>query len=762
MTSDQFPAGPGNRGLAPGDGARGLQANLLNRIAQDRGDGDGGSDAASDRPAIAGDVSAQLAHLAELWQLVPKGHAAAMRARNPADMSPGPASIEREAELLGLSVSFRQARPAALSAADMPCIVLLHGGSGCLLVACDAGSVMADGERGRRRIDMAELASRSTGAVLLVRPAVAISDNTEAGPHGEPSGAAQRQNPAMPARALVRAVTAALRGQRPLLAQLIVASVVINLFSMLLPLFSMAVFDRVIPHAAMETLWALALGIALALLLEFALRQARLRLFDAVGQSISQSLQGRIVSRLLGARTEDLPRGSGAAVQPLQDLDQMALLAPQLVIGLFVDLPFFVVLVGLIAFIAGPVAFAPVIGALILLTMHLVSHRLAHRALDEHSGFQRRQQQLVIDSASAQERIRITGAAEHVLARWDVAADAAGFAAHLTRYWHGLAAQGGAILVQAVMVVTLVAGVYRIEAALMTIGALSASVLLVNRAMMPISVATSLVFRALQLLQTATPITGILNARMEAGGDQRHVPAGSINGQIDAAGLTFSYPGEQRQSLRNISLSIRPGERVGIIGKAGCGKSTLLRLLVRLYEAENGRLCLDGRDIRQFDPRTIRQAIGYMPQDTHLMDATLEHNLTLGLDTVPHCELERVGKLSGVHDFASLHPSGYSLQVGPGGMRLSGGERQAVALARALLGSPKTLVLDEPTAAFDNTAEARLIVELRQHLAETGLIIATHRLPLLALVDRIIWMDGGRIVADGPKSEIFAKFGIAA
>ncbi|MGL4441605.1 MAG: ATP-binding cassette domain-containing protein, partial [Bosea sp. (in: a-proteobacteria)] len=224
----------------------------------------------------------------------------------------------------------------------------------------------------------------------------------------------------------------------------------------------------------------------------------------------------------------------------------------------------------------------------------------------------------------------------------------------------------------------------------------------------------------------------------------------------------FSYPGEQRQSLRNISLSIQPGEKVGIIGKAGCGKSTLLRLLLRLYEVETGRLCLDGRDIRQFDPRILRQAISYMPQDTQLMDGTLEHNLTLGLDHVPAGDLERICMLTGLHDFAAAHPSGLSLQVGPGGMRLSGGERQAVALSRALMGRPKVVILDEPTAAFDNTSEAKLIGELRQHLGSTGLIVATHRLPVLALVDRIIWMDGGRIVADGPKAEIFAKFGIAA
>jgi ATP-binding cassette subfamily C protein LapB len=736
-----------------------------------------------------GPVFENLRRIAAIWHLTPPEHArpagrAFHRAGEgrsdpvpPSSPSPGPASIAVEAERLGLDVSFRQCSVASLGDDDLPCLVLLNSGQSRLVLSRAGSDVLVvDGEDGQTRIIARQLAESASGTIVVARPATGrhgsgqtqedSQDLARGSGKGSDASSAMLAAPAMSPQAavtmLMRSMASALSGQKPLLIQLVMASVIINLFGMLLPLFSMAVFDRVIPHAAMETLWALALGVGLALGLEVALRHARLKLFDAVGQSVAHAMQGRLMSRLLGGRLDDLPGGSAAMVQPMNDLDAMSHLAPHLLISFLVELPFFVVLVVLIASIAGPVALAPLIGAILMVALHVLGHHMARASHGQQSGHVRKQQQLLIDGISGAERIRITGAGPFLLARWDVASDAAGFAAHQARYWSGLAAQASGTLVQAVVVASIIIGVYRIDAALMTIGALSASILLVNRAMMPISIATGLLFRALQVLQSAAPVASLMQAPLEKGGEQRAVAAQDIEGRIEARQLCFSYPGEARQALSEISFAIRPGERVGIIGKAGCGKSTLLRLLVRLHEAQSGRLSLDGRDIRQFDPQALRRAIGYMPQDAHLCDGSLEDNLAMGLGRVDRADLDRVARISGVQAFASQHPSGFSLPVGPGGQRLSGGERQAVSLARALMGAPCLLLLDEPTAALDNTAEARVIAELGKELGGTGLIVATHRLPVLALTDRIIWMDNGRIVADGPKADIFARFGLAA
>jgi ATP-binding cassette subfamily C protein LapB len=545
------------------------------------------------------------------------------------------------------------------------------------------------------------------------------------------------------------------------LRQLAIASLLINLSGLLLPLFSMAVFDRIIPHSAMETLWALALGVTAALLLELALRNARLKLFDAVGQSTSQGLQGLAMSKLLHAPVSDLPAQSGAAVQPLHELDQLAMLTPQLIVSLAVDVPFFVLLMILIGSIGGPVVIAPLVGMFLLVLLHALAHVMAHRSALAHGGLTRRLQQFAIDGVAAQERIRLTGSGPRMLACFEQTADETGYAAHRARYWHGLAAQGSAVVTQLVIVITIVIGVFRIESAAMTIGALSACILLVNRSMMPISIATGMTFRLVQILQSSGALAGILNLKPEAGGDRSLSEAGEISGHLSLQQVNFRYPGETQTALSNVSFTMKPGERIGIIGKAGCGKSTLLRLIARLYEPDDGRLRLDHRDIRQFDPGLVRRAIAYMPQDAQLIDGTLDENLTLGLAAVDKAMFARIATVCGVHGFASRHPEGYSLQVGPGGRRLSGGERQCVSLARALMGSPKIVMLDEPTAALDNMLEAKIVADIAGIIGDSGLIVATHRLPALELVDRIIWIEDGRIIADGPKAELFQRLGLS-
>ena len=718
---------------------------------------------------------ADLRRLASIWRTQNPAHAGEDGSgvvTSPADtpdlpaLVPGPAAMAAAAEQVGFECISEQRDVLALQAADFPLIALMNKGGSRLFLSLEPGGhyrlACHDNDRDQdRSIPPKALAAAATGAIFRLRPArpdaATISDAIDA---DVPVAQAPTLAHARGGRLIWRHLTRSMREQRGHLWQLITASLLINLFGMTLPLFSMVVFDRVIPHSAMETLWALGLGVAAALVLEFGLRNARLKLLDAVGQKTSQTLQGRAMGRLLHAPISALPGKSGAAVQPLQEIDQLSMMTPQLLVCLAVDIPFFFLLMALVASIGGPIVFAALAGTVALVALHALAHVMAHRITQTQGGLTRRLQQIAIDSLAAQERIRLTGASQRMLADWEHGVDEAGFAGHQARYWHGLAAQGSAVIVQLVVVAAIVIGVFLIDAAAMTIGALSACILLVNRSMMPVSQATGMSFRMAQILQSSGASGMILDMKAETGGDLRLAGEHDLSGQVDAQHVGFTYPGETRPALANVTFSIRPGERIGIIGKAGCGKSTLLRLIARLHEPEQGRLLLDHRDIRQFHPAMIRRAIGYMPQDTHLIDASLDDNLTLGLARVDKDWFARIVMICGVHAFASRHPSGYSLDVGPGGQRLSGGERQCVSLARALMGQPRLLMLDEPTSAMDNTMEARVIGDLKQVLGKTGLILATHRLAALELVDRIIWIEDGRIAADGPKAEVFRRFGL--
>ena len=692
----------------------------------------------------------------------------------PGETLPGPATIALVAGKLGLEVFWESGALDTLEAEDFPAVILLRdGGSRLALSLRPNGQVQILGPEGLYELPLAPLAKIATGTIFRVE---------QHGAHRLPEAAPMAAPPVSPLAAApapdldppreeitapaamgsVGLFRAALVGQRTLIINLCLAALLINILGLALPLFSMAVYDRVIPHNAFDTLWALALGVGLALTLEAALRQARLKLVDAVGLSASFDLQGRLATRLLFAPIAEVPRAAGGVLPGSQEMDNLAQIVPQMLVSVLVDMPFFIVMLVLIGSLGGSVVLAPIVAATALVAIHFLAHHMAAKSQHTQLTETRRHMQVLLDSIAGAERIRATGAGRWFLALWERVFDKAGYSAHQGRYWHGVAAQASAVIVQATIVSTIVIGVYRIDGASMTIGALSACTLLINRSLMPVSALIGLVFRTLTGLEAIRQINPLMNARIETGGDAIPVPASAIRGKLDFHRVSFQYPGEARLALREIALSIKPGEKIGIVGKAGCGKSTLLKLIARLAEPGDGRIGLDDRDLRQFDPAELRQAISYMPQEVSLLDLSLRENLTIGLPSVSEVQFERIVKLCGVQDFAAKHPSGYSLRVGQGGQRLSGGERQSVALARAMMGNPALLLLDEPTSAMDNGLEARIIAELKQSLGQTGLLIATHRLPLLALVDRVIWMDGGRIVADGPKQQIFQKLGVAA
>jgi ATP-binding cassette, subfamily C, bacterial LapB len=665
---------------------------------------------------------------------------------------PTPEALLTMAAERGLEIHVEYRSVGTLVDADLPCVALMADGSAITLVHRAAGTFgVRRGEETLRR-DAAEITKAEARVLFFPRPKLDLPRGTDAVVEEEPGPLAISPN--MPG--VLRLMLGQMwRDHRGRVLQLLAANMIGNLFLVALPIYSMAVYDRVIPHLAMETLWALTAGVLVALVADFGVRAVKSRVIDAVAYSVATSVQARFYNRLLHVELSSAPRSSAAANQGLRDIEALCLALPNLIAALFIDLPFLLVLLVVISAMSGWVAAVPAAGIVAMVVIYAVSHIVSQNEAVRRSALARAQSNLLQESIDGLETVKVTGAEPLLLGRWERMADATAYSGHRSRSWNGYATLASMSLGQIVIVLAMFVSVFEISNGVLTIGALSATSMLVGRMLAPVSQVVSVLHQMKVLLKTLDGIDVVLKAPVERAGDSSHSPV--IRGLIELRGVNFSYAQGDEGCLKDLTLTIRPGEKVAVIGRIGCGKSTLLKLLVRLLVPRSGSVLLDGTDVRQFSPGLVRRTIGYMGQNHMLFDDTLHANLCLGLRGVGTAVFDRAVAVSGIADVASRQAEGYSMRVGPRGERLSGGERQLVGLARALMGEPSILILDEPTASMDNGLEARIIRDLQADLGSRTLIVATHRAALLELVDRIIWLDDGRIVADGPKADVLSR-----
>ncbi len=691
-------------------------------------------------------------------------------------------SLVEVASAQGVELTYHEGRIADQDTATFPVIAVLKNGLGIIVTAVDAGDddplLSVHGRIRKLYVRESDFADFYTGVMIAPRVTVDVAAPVVE-PETKPARAvaigsitpvrADRVSDTVPVeetddrvRSLPSTLFAMMRQQRGgLLVQLIVAVAMSNMLMIALPLFIMTIYDRVIPHRAMETLWALSMGVLLALALDLVLRRIRLVLVDAVGLSAATRMQARLYKKLLHIRTAAAPKTAGALTSALKDIEGIALLLPALMAGVLVDLPFIALVLILIFNIAGSVVWAPVGGIVIIALATFLSHRKVTAAGAQETGMLHKKFNTLIETVASLGTIKATAAHSSLQAGWEKSLDEAVMPGHKARLHGGYSAHITMIVVQGVIVFSVIIGVYRISAGTMSVGALAATTLLVGRVLSPVGQLMSLVVRAGHLSQSASLVSTLLEAPEEHGGDTAHV-AKISNARIACHAVSFTYEGAAIPALNDVSLTIEPGEKVGIVGRNGCGKSTLLQLMTRFYDPDSGTVTLDDTNALQIAPDALRRSIALMGQDNQLFDSTLHGNLVFGLETLDEKRFQNAIAVSGLADFVRGHSDGYSMQVGPRGERLSGGERQSVLLARTLMRPAKVFMLDEPTSALDNSAEARIVAGLRAHIGDATLIVATHRANVLNLVDRIIWMDKGRIIADGPREEVLGRLKKAA
>lgn len=538
-------------------------------------------------------------------------------------------------------------------------------------------------------------------------------------------------------------------------AKVALAAVFINLIALASPIFTMNVYDRILPNKAVATLWVLALGVATAIVFDLLLKTARAALIDYAGRKADLKISYLLFEKVLNTSLSARPMSTGEYANRVSQYEFVREFFTSNTISVLIDTVFVFIFLAVIYAIAGWLVIIPTLAFAASVAVGLVVQQRIGKRVAASMNESAQRQALLVESISTVETIKSLQAEAYLLRKWREHSKNAANTSEKIKQLSASAANITQFIQQLVTVAIVVAGAYAFEAGDVTTGAIIASVMLSGRAVAPLGQIAMTLARLRQAMMSLR----VLNTIMSQPED---VPdtIGFVNRRIRAGALTlrnvsFAYPGSDVPVLNGINLSIRPGERVGIIGRIGSGKTTLGRLIARLFLPSAGEVLIDGIDIRQYHPAEVRSAVGVVAQAGDLFSGTVKDNLLMARPDATDEEIIEAARASGVDEFVSRHPRGYDMNVGERGNNLSGGQKQAVAIARLLLTKPRIVFLDEPSGSMDLASERLLIRQLRSAFdSGTTIIISTHRYSMLELVDRLIVIDQGKIVADGPKDQV--------
>ncbi|MBQ0936826.1 type I secretion system permease/ATPase [Ideonella paludis] len=655
--------------------------------------------------------------------------------RLPLDMA------ERAAARAGMYTKLERRPTDEIDAAALPAILVLKNNNACVLLGWDgdkARLLLPETGQGTVTLSKAELNERSTGLVLYVRP------------HFRFDGRSAEVRPPKEGHWF----WGSLLSQRFVYKDILWAAALINLFAIATPLFSMNVYDRVVPNNAVETLWALAVGVLLIMLADLVMRKMRSRFVDEASARIDVQISATLMERVLGMKLENRPASVGSFASNLRGFEQVRDLIASTTVTALVDLPFALLFLLVIILISPWLALPTILGFVAILVAGWMIQDKLHALAETTYRASAARNATLIESLSGIETIKTQGAEGVIQARWERANV---FLANTNVKMRALSSGATYMtnfIVQLVSVVNVVGGVYLISERMLTMGGLIAVGMLAGRALMP---AGQIVGLLMQYQGARTSLEGleqIMAKPVERPDGTAYIHRAKLKGEIEFRNVSFGYPGRKDSALDGVSFRIRPGERVALIGRVGSGKSTMQKLMMGLYQPKSGSVLLDGIDINQLDPADLRRNMAYVSQDVLLFYGSLRENITFGLPFADDSAVVAAAEAAGMADFVNRHPEGFDLNVGERGEQLSGGQRQSVGLARALLHNSPILLLDEPTSAMDFSTEAAITQRLTEFSRDKTVVLVTHRTSLLSMVSRVIVVDGGKVVADGPRDRI--------
>ena len=675
-----------------------------------------------------------------------------------------PALLIRAAERADLNARLADRSLESLAIApNLPCILSLEHAQACILWAIEYPEKhppkkeegkdveihpetrfivqFPESESERKTLTLEALQKLYTGYAFFVRPVARVDDR--AGPAEIDTGRDW--------------FWARFRENKTLYYEVIVAAVMINLFGLASSFFIMNVYDRVVPNKAFETLWALAFGIMIVYVFDFILRNLRSHFLDYAGRKADVKISAALFEQVLGMTMTARPASAGVLASNMKEFETLRDFFTSATITTLIDLPFVFLFIFFIAVIAGPVAFVPLAAIPLVIGMGYVLQGPLKKIIKQSLHESALKNALLFETIIGLETIKVQAAEGHTQRNWEELSEKASRTSVRSRQIAALAQNWAMFIQQMVSVWIVVVGVYMIANGDLTQGGLVACVIMSGRAMAPLGQVAGLMTRLNQSRESLDQLDALMKKPVERPAGKHFITMPHVQGQVEFRDVIFHYPGQTTPAVNNLSFVIEPGDRVGIIGAVGSGKTTIERLLLNLYEPASGSVQIDGTDVRQIDPGDLRRNVGAVQQSPQLFFGSVRQNITMGHETAPDRAVLKAAELSGVMEFLKDSSAGLDTQVGERGDALSGGQRQAVAIARALLYDPPILILDEPTASMDPASESRLKKRLQKLCEGKTTILITHKGAMLDIVNKLILIDRGRLVAYGPKEEVIRK-----
>ena len=641
----------------------------------------------------------------------------------------------------------------------LPVLLLLNNGDACVLVArrpqAQGGAVctvlLLGADAHEMQVPEAELQTEYSGIALLATP---LPQPQRASPHASAEEAAALIDPGS------HWLWGTMKRFIPYYRAALLAALLSNTMMLVTGTITSVIYDKVIPNQAFVTLWAVAAAGGLALLFDLIARQLRAYLIDMAGKKSDLIVGTLLFRQSLGVRMEGRPESAGAYSHMVGQIEVVRDFFSSATLSAISDLPFVLIFIAMTFIIGGPLGWVMVVAVPLILGASWLIQGQLRRATSANLQQQADLHGLLVEAVEGIEDIKATGAQGRFLHHYETASAAAVDSQLRSRRITSLTMNLSALSQQLVTLVMLVWGVYLIDAKVISAGALMGGVMFAMRGLSPLTSIVMLSTRYQSARSAMRALDRVMSQPTEREAGRTYLPLREMSGRIGLHDVAFSYPApagrEAPKVLKGVNLKFEPGERVAILGRIGSGKSTILRLVAGIYRPGEGSVEVDGIDLRQLDPSDFRAGVGYVPQDSRLFNGTLRDNVLLGRASADAARLVSVARLTGLARVVEMHPMGWDLPVGESGGLLSGGQRQLVALTRSLITEPRILLMDEPTSSMDAQSEVAFLRQLNEAAAGCTLVVVTHRPAVLELVQRIVVVDAGRVVMDGPKAAVLA------